>query len=69
MKGELFPDYYVTCGICNDGEHVAERERSKAKKSAHALGYVLTKRHGWVCKRCASQVSISAQQQEEATKL
>lgn len=53
MIGKLVPDYYVTCAICESGEHVGARTRPEAIKSAKWMGWICTRAGIWLCAVCA----------------
>lgn len=52
-KGQLTPDYYITCGQCEQGEHVGETILRIAKQAVGERGWAYTKERGWVCPVCA----------------
>lgn len=64
-KGSIKPDYYITCGACERGEHVGESVLRIARQSAWDQGWRQTKERGWVCPDCAPSVCAEREKEQE----
>lgn len=52
MKGRLYTEYYVQCGICEIETPVGARKREAALFYLKKGGWQQTTKHGYVCKQC-----------------
>jgi hypothetical protein len=57
-RGRIIAQYWLTCGLCDiDGEEVIGDTRARRAAHARQLGWVYTKKYGWLCPTCAKEVT------------
>lgn len=57
MNGKIVPDYYITCGICEYGQHAGSHILKEAERHARLDGWKKTRAHGWICSDCAKKAT------------
>ena len=55
QKGCITPEYWVSCGVCQEEVCCAERTLEASKATIRLWGWTLTKKYGWVCGGCKTQ--------------
>jgi hypothetical protein len=54
-RGRIIAQYWLTCGLCDiDGEEVIGDTHARRAAHARQLGWVYTKKYGWLCPTCTT---------------
>lgn len=56
LGGSITKEYTVWCGFCNEWFQVPNcNSKSDAIREFRAMGWSLSKKHGWLCSECRSK--------------
>ncbi len=55
-RGRIQPKYEITCGLCPNREDVEGETANERRMYARDRGWRLSRKHGWLCPDCHSQV-------------
>lgn len=53
IRGRIGTYLTVWCGLCMESLDVEAKAKAKAGIEARSKGWVLTKKNGWICPKCA----------------
>ena len=65
MKGHFVTMVSVWCGLCVEWVELDEVKKRKCAKQAKQAGWRLTRKHGWLCPRCAKEDNPTHAAQQE----